>query len=583
MALGAAAMLLALSAIGASWRWLRPTPNRASAVRFVLGLPTDQSIRDANGTTVALSPDGSRLVYVGRAGAGRQLYTRRLDQLEVKALPGTEEAASPFFSPDGEWVAFFTEGSKLKKVALAGGAPIVLADAPAIRGGTWGDDDAIIFSAGNGLLRVSALGGRVDTLTQPDTIRGEAAVHSWPHIVPGGDAVVFMAASQLLRTARTGVLSLRGAQRVPKYFDYPCLSPRVVQPDRLLCPVADGSVLAIPFDFRKLEITGRPETVLHDATVKGGGAAVLAVANNGTIAYLQRLPMRALMMLDEMGVEQSFLESPQPIDYPRFSPDGQRMAVQIGLPGSPDIWIYQLPRGPLSRLTTGGGNLYPEWSSDGTRVIFSSMHGSGFDLYWQRADGSAPAEPLLVAPGEQSEAVMAPNGSDVVTRTGSGNARDIVTFRVGDSQVRPLAAAPGVPENSPRLSPDGKWLAYYANETGRFEVYVQPFPEPGGRWTVSTDGGNFPLWSRDGHILYYWRGTQFIAARVATSPTFRVIDRRVLFERNPVQGGHTPYEIAPDGKHFVITKPVSADANLIVVLNWVDEWRRGGPHRRPPP
>jgi hypothetical protein len=178
---------------------------------------------------------------------------------------------------------------------------------------------------------------------------------------------------------------------------------------------------------------------------------------------------------------------------------------------------------------------------------------------------------------------MAPNGVDIVTRTGSGNARDIVTFHVGDGHVRPLAAVPGVPENSPRLSPDGKWLAYFANETGRFEVFVQPFPGPGGRWSISTDGGTFPLWSRDGGILYYWHGNQLIAAHVATSPTFSVVDRPVLLERNPVQGGHTPYEITPDGKHFLMTKPASTGANLVVVLNWVDEWKRGGRqgHRAP--
>jgi serine/threonine-protein kinase len=293
--------------------------------------------------------------------------------------------------------------------------------------------------------------------------------------------------------------------------------------------------------------------------------------------------MQGLLLLDETGREEPYLDAPQAVTYPRFSPDGRHLAVQIGLPGSWDIWIYQLPHGPFSRLTSGGGSLYPEWSPDGSRVIFSSVHGEGFDLYWQRADGSAPAEPLLVAPGEQSEAVMAPNGADVVTRTGSGNARDVVAFRVGSSQVRPLAAAPGVPETSPRLSPDGKWLAYYANETGRFEVYVQPFPGPGGRWTISTDGGNFPLWSRDGRTLYYWHGTQFIAARVATSPTFGVVDRRVLFERNPAQGGHTPYEVTPDGKHFLITKPVSTDANLVVVLNWMDEWMTRGRRGLPTP
>ncbi|PYP66816.1 MAG: hypothetical protein DMD26_06595 [Gemmatimonadetes bacterium] len=581
--LGLTTIILVLTVIGASWRWLHPVPPMAPPVRFVLALPTDRRVRDATGTTIALSPDGTRLAYVGRAGEGRRLYVRRLDQLDVQVLPGTQNAASPFFSPDGEWVAFFSEDAKLKKVALAGGAPVVIADAPAVRGGSWGDDDNIIFAAGNGLLRVSANGGRVDTLTHPDSMRGELAVHSWPQIEPGGDAVVFMASTSNIRTAKTGILSLRARSTAPRFFDHPCLSPRFAQRDRLLCPIADGSVLAIPFDPRSLEISGRPDAVLHEVYVKGGGGAIYAVARNGTLAYLQGSATRRLMLIDQSGREEPFLESPEQLEYPRFSPDGRRLALQIGPPGSPDIWIYPLPRGPLYRLTTGGNNMYPEWSPDGERVIFSSDRGTGFDIYWQRADGIGPAEPLLVAPGDQTEAMMAPNG-DLVARAGTGNGRDLVTFHIGDRQARPFVQTPDVPEQSPRLSPDGQWVAYFANETGRFEVYVRPFPSAGGRWTISTDGGTFPLWSRDGHTLYYWHGTQVMAAQVATSPKFSVVGGPVLlFERNQGQGGHPPYDVTPDGKHFVMVKSASEEADLIVVLNWVDEWRNVRRQARPSP
>ena len=572
LVLGAAAGLVALAAIAGAWRWLRPQAPPAPTVRFVLALPEGQRVRDATGTTLALSRDGTRLAYVGRAGGGRRLYVRQLDQLEARPLPGTEEAASPFFSPDGQWVAFFSEDSKLKKVALAGGAPIDLAVAPAIRGGSWGDDDNIIFAAGDGLLRVSSNGGPVDTLTRPNSISGGALLHSWPEVLPGGDAVAFMATTAGVHNARLGVLSLRGTPSTPKYFDQPCLGPRLVENDRLLCPLPVGNVVAIPFDLGRLEITGRPQTVLYDAIVKGGGAALVAIARNGTVAYLKRTAQRQLMLLDQSGREVSFLVGNQNLEYPRFSPDGRSLAVQSGIPGSTDIWIYPLPNGPIRRLTFGGTNQFPEWSSDGTRVIFSSDAGNGFDLYWQRADGSAPAEPLLIAPGDQSQAVMAPNG-DIIARSGSGNGRDLITFRAGDTAVTRLTATPGVPESSPRVSPDGKWLAYFANETGRFEVYVKRL-QGEGRWPISLDGGTNPLWSRDGRVLYYWHGTQFITAPIATSQTINVLDRRVLFERNPAQGGHTPYEVAPDNKHFVMLRSVSEDADLVIVLNWVAEWRR---------
>jgi hypothetical protein len=571
--LGLTMAVLALVVIAAAWRWLRSTPTAVAPVRFVLALPVDQHVRDATGTTIALSPDGSRLAYIGRAGAGRQLYVRRFDQLDARALPGTENAASPFFSPDGEWIAFFADDSKLKKVALSGGAPVVVADAPAIRGGTWGEDGAIIFSAGNGLLRVSANGGRVDTLTRPDSIRGELAVHAWPEIIPGGDAVVFMVSTSNIRLARTGVLALRGGRAHSlSFFDQPCLSPRFARRDRLLCPILDGHVLAFPFDPRKLEIIGPPDPVLQQAFVKGGGATVFSVARNGTLAYLRPSPTRHLVRIDATGNEVPFLESREAMEYPRFSPDGRRLALQMGFPG--DIWIYQMPSGPWSRLTTDGNNVFPEWSPDGQRVIFASDRGMGFDIYWQRADGSAGAEPLLITPGDQGEATMAPNGV-IIARTGLGNARDLITFHVGDRRPTPFMPTPGIPEHSPRLSPDGKWVAYLANESGRFEVYVRPFPASSGRWTISTDGGNFPLWSRDGRMLYYWHGTELVAAEIATVPTFHVASRRILFEHNPSQGGHPPYDVTPDGNHFVMVRSIGEDADLVIVLNWADEWLNG--------
>jgi Tol biopolymer transport system component len=186
---------------------------------------------------------------------------------------------------------------------------------------------------------------------------------------------------------------------------------------------------------------------------------------------------------------------------------------------------------------------------------------------------------LLVAPGDQTEAVMAPNGADLVAVAGTGNARDLITFRVGDKQPRPLMRTPGVPEQSPRFSPDGKWIAYAANETGRFEVYVRSSVGDA-RWPISTDGGAFPLWSRDGRVLYYWRGTQLNAVHVTNTPTFRIVSRQVVFERNPPQGGHTTYDVTPDGTHFVMARAASDSADIVIVLNWVDEWRHAKRQKR---
>ena len=563
----------ALGTVAGAW-WTRAHSPPAPPVRFMFTLPGEQHIFDVPGGTIALSPDGTRLVYVGVGPAGRQLYVRSLGDLEVKPLPGTLESGNPFFSPDGEWVGFFA-GQKLKKVRLSGGEPVVLADAPATRGASWTDDDAIIFAAGGGLLRVASSGGTVDTITRPDSARGEID-HSYPFVIPGARVALFTSWKGSLREGRLATVRLDGKRTIQRQ-EQPCLSPRFVEPKWLVCPQYGGTVSVMPFDPRRQTITGPPTMLVQDVIVKPGGGVVLALSANGTLAYPRGPYGRRLVLTDSTGVDQPLGHVVAEYSAPRLAPDGRRLAVAIGSVANSDIWIYEMPNGPLSKLTAGGANVNPEWTPDGQRVIFGSFRNGNFHLFWQKPDGSAPAESLLAGPGAQVEAVVAPNGRDVVVRMFNINGATMPSlglFRIGETKIRDLLRMPRASVLMPRLSPDGHWLTYMSNESGRNEIYVRAFPSMGDRVLVSEDGGEEPLWSADGRTLYYRTRSQLVAARVKTSPTFEVLDRHPLFEAGySVNSAHANYDVTRDGRHFVLPRSVSADAPVVVVMNWLSNLR----------
>ena len=236
-----------------------------------------------------------------------------------------------------------------------------------------------------------------------------------------------------------------------------------------------------------------------------------------------------------------------------------------------------MPNGPLSKLTSGGANVNPEWTPDGQHVVFASFRKDNFHLFWQKPDGSAPAESLLAGPGAQVEGVVAPNGRDIVVRMFNINGATLPSlglFRVGETKVRDLLRMPRASVLMPRLSPDGRWLTYMSNESGRNEIYVRAFPSMADRVLVSEDGGEEPLWSADGQTLYYRTRSQLVAAHVSTSPTFAVLDRHPVFEAGySVNSAHTNYDVTRDGRHFVLPRSISADAPVVVVMNWLGNLR----------
>ncbi|MFI5214650.1 MAG: hypothetical protein ACHQU8_08945, partial [Gemmatimonadales bacterium] len=569
----------AVAALAAAFGWLRPHP-RPEVQRFGVAIPDSEGVRtDHNGTSVVLAPDGSRLVYVGaEAHSGRQLYVREFGQLVPRALPGTAGAESPFFSPDGEWVAFFADG-KLKKVALAGGPPLSIADASSGRGGTWSEDGRIVFcpTTTSPLVMVSAAGGPLDTLTRVHGDSGEGS-HRWPEFLPGGRALVFT--TQYQGGTRYRIMGLDLKTRAVKPLIDEAMNARYVRTGHLVYASDAGALLAMPLDVRRLAVKGSPVSLLEGLMVKPpSGAAEFTTARNGTLAYLTgAAASRTLVLVDRNGVERQ-LSNMFALSAPRFSPDGRRIALSSVEGRSTDIRLYDLQRQTLSRLTFEGNNFFPEWTPDGRRVSFYSIQrpgAQGADLYWAAADGSGGAQVLLSAPSNQTEMAWAPGGRSLVFRQLSTAGKAELWVLPADSPRTPRPYLQGAFNyGSPAVSPDGHWVAYVSDESSRTEIYVRSFPEPAGRWQISVNGGSSPRWAHSGRELYYRSGDSLVSVGVTTRPTFTVGQRKVLFARPYLTlAAHAMYDVSPDDRRFVMVREGSDRPGLVVALNWFDELKR---------
>jgi serine/threonine-protein kinase len=545
--------------------------------RFALAIPLSQRFVSGQGQGIALSPDGKSLVYTGQGEVATQLYVRKMEQLEASPIPGTEGAFDPFFSPDSQWVGFFS-GSKLKKVSLRGGPPLTISEISGIpRGASWDQNEIIIFGiAGAGISQISSSGGIPKTITKLDVEKG-VIDHRWPHILPGGKAALFTIWIGALENAGIGLANLETGEVKLLIEGGTC--PRYAHTGHIIYGGTDGSLLAAPFDIKRLEVTGSVISLLDNINVKGGGPASFAFSRNGSLVYLTgSTSNRTLVLTDRKGNEQPLTKEQRDFRAPSFSPDGKRVAVRIYDEGGSDIWIYELDQGPLTRLTFEGVNRYPVWTPDGKRVAFSSDRAGPPDLYWKQADGSGAAEPLFTAGFAQFEISFSPDGKLLVYREVHPDThRDIWILPLeGERKPQPFLQT-SFNEFNPMLSPDGRWLAYTSDESGQNETYVRAFLNSGGgRWQVSTGGGTEPLWSRDGRELFYRSGNNIMSAAVEMGPIFKVQTRKVLFEDAYVKYfPHTNYDIHPDNKRFVMIKtPLEISTEMIVALNWFEELRR---------
>jgi eukaryotic-like serine/threonine-protein kinase len=581
---------LSLAAITGLAIWnLKPSPPRPVS-RTVITLPPGQQLAGLeNGPAVTLSPDGTRLAYVARQGGTQLIYLRAMDTLEARPIPGTDGVVSPFFSPDGQWLGFYA-GGKLKKVSVKGGAALTLSDAGFPRGGSWGGQGLIAFAASSvsALQQVSEAGGVPQTLTRFE--RGEIS-HRWPEFLPGGKAVLFATstASFSWTNAQVAVQSLGAGER--RNLIKGAMQPRYASAGHLIY-AQGGSLMAVPFDMKRLEVTGAAvpvvEGVLQSAT---SGAAEYSLSTTGSLVYVPggvQAEQRRLVWVNRNGEEHPVAAPPRAYQFPRISPDGRRVGLAIGEQGT-QVWLYDLSRETMTRLTfEGNENLNGVWTPDGKRIAFASTKEGPRNIYWQRADGSGGLEQLTTSENTQVPMSWSPDGQllsffEVNPTTGY----DIWVLRLSDRKALPFLRTP-FNESVPRFSPDGRWLAYISNESGRYEIYVQPYPGPGGKWQISTEGGTEPTWNPNGRELFYRSGDKMMAVEIATQPSFSASKPRVLFEGRyePSPATSPNYSVSPDGQRFLMLKSAEQEAaaptQINVVLNWFEELKRRVPTGKNP-
>ncbi len=586
----AAVVLSAAMAGGVVWYAMRPPAPRVTRMTITPAAAAALSI-NGDDRGLAITPDGSRVVYVGTNST--QLFVRALDTLEPVAI-FTGAPRGPFVSPDGQWIGFVDGTTSLKKVAMTGGPAVTLATLDATpRGATWAPDGTMIFATfttATGLQRVSAAGGTPEVLTTPDRAQGEAD-HLWPELLPGGRAVLFTitALTGGLDTAQVAVLDLEtGARTVlirgGSHAHY-------VSSGHLVYAAA-GTLRAVAFDVDRLETRGTPVPVVPDVVTAILGGVEAVVAADGTLAYVSGGGglaglQRTLVWVNRQGQETAIAAPPRAYAYPRIAPDGASVVLYDGDQES-DIRRWDFARTTLTRLTFDGAlDGHPAWTPDGRRLVFSSERTGTRNLYWQAADGTGAVERLTESPNAQNGAAVSPDGTRVIFyETAPKTGADVMQLQLdGTRRVTPLVQTPFAEQNG-ILSPDGRWLAYEANDSGRFEVYVRPFPDVNrGLWQVSTGGGTRPLWAPNGQELFYASLTGAIMrvgvergpSWAATTPTLLIKEGYVT-----VPGGNPgrSYDISPDGQRFLLLKAgdgsdqAAAPANLIVIQHFDEELKR---------
>ncbi len=559
IAWGSALVVGAVAVLG----WLRPVPA-PEVSRFVQG----------GATQVAFSPGGESFVFVGQVNGVGQLFLRSLDQITPTPMVDTELANGPFFSPDGRWVGFFAEG-KLKRVGLSGQPPVDIAEVPVFpHGATWAPDDSIIFAptGTSTLMRVLARGGEPDAISTLDSQRGEVG-HRWPEVLPGRNAVLFTAWTGSIEEAIVAAIDLDTGERRDLVEG---THARYASTGHLVYASADGTLLAVPFDPGRLEVTGVAVPILSDVRVRFNGEANFDFSNDGSLAYVSGRETTQVLIVDRKGVGRQVTEEVRDYGDPRLSPDGKGLAVSIREGAGRDIWVCELERCVFSPLTSGSENRYPTWAPDGQRIAFSSYRFGPANLFWVLVNGSGSPQPLTSGQYDQYPGSWSTDGRFILFHEiTSTNTRDIYALPVEDGGEPWHYLNEPFEELSPALSPDGKWVAYVSNESGQDEVFVRAFPEPGARWQVSVDGGTEPLWGANGHEIFYWNGDEFLVARVSTTAGFQVLDRTEIFVMEFARRRFLPqYDVHPDGEQFVMINRVGEPAPLVVVLNWFEELKR---------
>jgi len=546
--------------LGASLVWRPSVPRFPPVVlRYAMTLPDSAALVDPNGSGLAYAPDGSAFAYTSRLG----LMLRASDRVDAVPVAGARRAVSPFFSSDSRWLGYM-DGARVMKVPLAGGAPVTICDPCTGYSFSWGSDDTVRYHMAptanpnsRVLMAVSARGGSPYEIAHPDS--GSTEVFRAPMLVPGTRTVLF--------SAFTGSGSRLAALNLDTHaitrFDQPGFSPQWVAAGFVTLGSSDGSLIAVPFDAKRGRPNGPPVTIARDVSQPDAFTSRAAVSASGAVVYPQSggHSPRRLAVVGRSGSANLMPGEARLFASPRYSPDGRRLALGItDQAGARDVWVFDVDQRTWSRLTTDGISNRPIWTPDGRRLLYSSND----DLWWIPADGSGRPESLLVANGNRFAGSVTPDGRAVVFHEESSD-RSGIRSMVFDSAPASRLLVPGTfGESAPALSPDGKWLAYQSDETGRMEVYVRPYPGPGARVSVSLRGGTEAVWAHSGRELFFRSGDSVMVAAVVLSPTFAVTGRRLLFTGSFASGDtYREYDVAPGDQQFVMLSGRAGGSTLI--------------------
>ena len=582
----------------AVWNFKPSAPLTVARSRFIL--PAGQQFTNPPGRPmVAISPEGTQMVYV----ANQRLYLRSMSELEARPIPGTEITSTqsggtlPVFSPDGGSIAFATFGGtslRINKIAVSGGPVVTIGQGNLPYGMSWGTGGIVFDQNPKGIMRVSANGGTPELLVSVNS--GEVAQD--PQMLPGNRAVLFTLATG---TGADRWDKARIVVQSPGFGERKTLveggsSARYVPTGHIVYAVG-GTLFAVPFDERRLEVTGGAVPIVEGVRRSvTSGAAHFSFSDTGSLIFIPGpvastvVAPRDLVLTDRKGNIESLKLQPGAYESPRISPDGRQVAFGADDGKEAVVWIYDLsgtsaPR----RLTFGGRNRFPVWSADGQRVAFQSDRDGDLGIYWQRADGVDTAE-RVTKPDQGTSHIpesWSPKGERLSFSAIAGSSASLWMFSLQDKKAAPFGEVrSSLPLNS-AFSPDGRWMAYTFRGPETVNVFVEPFPATGAKYQISKDNGSRrPIWSPDGKALFYLSDRGLVVVSVSTQPSFTVGNPEPLSvpEGSSSSGGPTNHDITPDGKRFIVSVPASgpeagAPSEIQIVLNWFEELKRLVPTR----
>ncbi|HEY7914732.1 MAG TPA: protein kinase, partial [Blastocatellia bacterium] len=556
LALGLSALLLVAAAI-AAWSLTRPREAiEKSVIRFSISQPSG---RQVSLLQADISPDGRHVVFAARRGEADQIFLQSLDQFQARPIPGTEGGRRPFFSPDGQSIAFSLQDGRLKRVPLGGGAALTICDSCRNDFELEWAGDTIIASDAEGLYMVAASGGRPERLTTVNKEEGEKT-HRAPQVLPEQKGVLFTVEST--KGPRFALLSL-GSREWRYLEDIGEAGYARYLPTGHLVFTRAKQLCAAPFDLSRMEITGAAAPVIEDIFQWLN----FRVSNDGTLLYLPDTGMQesSLVWVDREGQVTPLALARAAYRSPRLSPDGRRLAVQQDT----DIWVYEVDSGRGLRLTFEGENQGPIWTPDGKHIVFASNRNNSWGIYRVAADRGGEIEKLFASEFRHMPySWRAPDRLLALAAVYSTTNSDILMLAAETGKANSFMSSSFI-EDAPRFSPDGRHIAYFSTESGRIEVYVQPYPGPAGKVTVSRGGGMFPVWSSDGRELFYRQGEKLFAVKIETGPELSASPPRVLFEGRYL----TSYDVAPDKERFLMVRNEQGTlpTQMNVVLNWTEE------------